>query len=61
MSGNLQDNNYIQQLQRMLNARKPLVKNSVVTNYNVRDSEGENVSTADYRDTYLLITFGLVG
>ena len=57
MSGNLQDNNYIQQLQRMLNARKPLVKNSVVTNYNVRDSEGENVSTADYRDTYLLITF----
>lgn len=57
MSGNLQDNNYIQQLQRMLNARKPLVKNSVVTNYNVRDSEGKNVSTADYRDTYLLITF----
>ena len=57
MSGNLQDNNYIQQLQRMLNARKPLVKNSVVANYNVRDSEGENVSTADYRDTYLLITF----
>lgn len=57
MSGNLQDNNYIQQLKRMLDARKPLVKNSVVANYNVRDSEGENVSTADYRDIYLLITF----
>ena len=32
-------------------------KNSVVTNYNVRDSVGQNVSTADYKDTYLLITF----
>jgi hypothetical protein len=57
MSGNMQDNNYIRQLQRMLNARKPLVKNSVVTNYNVHDSEGKNVSTSDYKDTYLLITF----
>ncbi len=57
MSGNLQDNNYIQQLQKVLGAYKPLVKNSVVTNYNVRDSVGQNVSTADYKDTYLLITF----
>ena len=57
MSGNLQDNNYIRLLQRTLNARKPLMKNNVVTNYNVRDSEGNHVSTADYKDTYLLITF----
>lgn len=57
MSGNLQDNNYIRQLQRSLNAYKPLVKNNVVANYNVRDAEGKNVSTADYKDTYLLITF----
>ena len=57
MSGNLQDNNYISQLQKVLGAYKPLVKNSVVTNYNVRDSVGQNVSTADYKDTYLLITF----
>lgn len=57
MSGRLQDNNYIKQLQRTLGAYKPLAKNSVVPNYNVRDSEGVNVSTADYRDTYLLITF----
>ena len=57
MSGNLQDNNYIRQLQRDLNAYKPLAKNSVVTNYNVRDSKGKNVSTSEYKDTYLLITF----
>lgn len=57
MSGNLQDNNYVSLLQKRLNAYKPLAKNSVVSNYNVRDSVGENVSTADYKDTYLLITF----
>lgn len=57
MSGNLQDNNYVSQLQKKLNTYKPLAKNSVVSSYNVRDSVGENVSTADYKDTYLLITF----
>lgn len=57
MSGNLQDNNYVYQLQRTLNARKPLVKNNVVATYSILDSEGEKVSTADYKDTYLLITF----
>ena len=57
MSGNLQDNNYIRQLQRDLNAYKTLAKNSVVTNYNVRDSEGKGVSTSEYKDTYLLVTF----
>ncbi len=57
MSGNLQDNNYIQQLQRTLNSYKPLAKNNSVSNYSVRDSEGKNVSSSDYKDTYLLITF----
>ena len=57
MSGNLQDNNYIKQLQRSLNAFKPLSRNSVISSYNVRDAEGKNVSTSDYKDTYLLITF----
>ena len=57
MSGNLQDNNYIKQLQRTLNNYKPLAKNSSVNSYNVRDTEGKNVSTSDYKDTYLLITF----
>lgn len=57
MSGNLQDNNYIRQLQRKLNVYKPMAKNSVVTSYNVQDSEGKNVSTADYKETYLLVTF----
>ncbi|MBR4996755.1 MAG: AhpC/TSA family protein [Bacteroidaceae bacterium] len=57
MSGNLQDNNYIRQLQHTLNAYKPLTKNSVVANYNVIDASGKNVSTADYKDTYLLVTF----
>lgn len=57
MSGNLQDNNYIRQLQRTLNAHKPLAKNSVVTNYSVHDSGGKSVSTSDYKDVYLLITF----
>lgn len=57
MSGNLQDNNYIRTLQHTLNGYKPMVANNVVTNYNVRDREGKNVSTADYTDTYLLITF----
>ena len=28
-----------------------------MNNYNVRDTEGKNVSTSDYKDTYLLITF----
>jgi hypothetical protein len=57
MSGNLQDNNYIRTLQHTLNGYKPMVVNNVVTNYNVRDREGKNVSTADYTDTYLLISF----
>ena len=57
MSGNLQDNIYIRQLQRTLNAYKPLPKNSVVANYNVTDTEGKNVSTTDYKDINLLITF----
>ena len=57
MSGNLQDNNYIKSLQPTLNSYKPLAKNSSVNNYNVRDTEGKNVSTSDYKDTYLLITF----
>ena len=58
MSGNLQDNNYIRILQQQaLNTYKPLNKNNVVSNYNVRDREGKNVGTSDYKDTYLLITF----
>ena len=57
MSGNLQDNNYIQQLQRELNIYKPLSKNSVVSTYGVRDSKGKVVETSDYKDTYLLIAF----
>ena len=57
MSGNLQDNNYVRQLQQRLNAYKPLAKNSVVPSYGVRDSEGKSVSTSEYKDTYLLITF----
>ncbi len=57
MSGNLQDNNYIKQLQREVNAYKPLSKNNTVNNYSVRDSEGKIVSTSEYKDTYLLITF----
>ena len=57
MSGNLQDNNYIRQLQQTLDAYKPLVKNNVVTSYSVRDSEGKTVGTSEYKDTYLLITF----
>ena len=57
MSGNLQDNNYIQQLQRALNSYRPLAKNNVASTYNVRDSEGKNVNTSEYKDTYLLIQF----
>ena len=57
MSGNLQDNNYIKQLQRSLNAFKPLSKNSVISSYSINDSEGKNVATSDYKDTYLLISF----
>lgn len=57
MSGNLQDNVYIRQLQRTLNAYKPLPKNSVIANYNVHDTEGKNISTTDYKDIILLITF----
>ena len=57
MSGNLQDNNYIQQLQRSLNTYKPLAKNNSVSSYGVHDSEGKMVNSADYKDTYLLITF----
>jgi hypothetical protein len=57
MSGNLQDNNYIKQLQREVNAYKPLSKNNTVNNYSVRDSEGKIVSTSEYKETYLLITF----
>lgn len=57
MSGNLQDNNYIKQLQHSLNNYKPLSKNNTVNSYSVNDTEGKNVSASDYKDTYLLITF----
>ena len=57
MSGNLQDNNYIRLLQRRLNTHKPLTKNSTVSSYNTKDSEGKKVSASDYKETYLLITF----
>ena len=57
MSGNLQDNNYVKQLQHTLNAYKPLSKNNTVNSYSVSDSEGKIVSTSEYKDTYLLITF----
>ena len=57
MSGNLQDNNYIKQLQRTLNTYKPLSKNNTVNSYSVSDSEGKIVNTSEYKDTYLLITF----
>ena len=57
MSGNLQDNNYVQRLQRTLNIYKPLSKNSLVSNYDILDSKGNKVNTSDYKDTYLLITF----
>ena len=57
MSGNLQDNNYIKQLQHSLNAYKPLTKNNAVNSYSICDSEGKIVSTIDYKNTYLLITF----
>ena len=57
MSGNLQDNNYIKQLQHALSTYKPLAKNNTVSSYSVRDIEGKNVSSSDYKDTYLLITF----
>lgn len=57
MSGKLQDNNYIRLLQRRLNTHKPLTKNSTVSSYNTKDSEGKKVSASDYKETYLLITF----
>ena len=57
MSGNLQDNNYIKWLQQTLNTYKPLAKNATISNYSVRDAEGRSVSSSNYRDTYLLITF----
>ena len=57
MSGNLQDNHYIKQLQRMLNTYKPLAKNNTVNNYAVLDRDGRNVSTSEYKDTYLLMHF----
>lgn len=57
MSGNLQDNNYVQQLQHTLNMYKPLSKNSVVGNYDVLDSKGKRVSSSEFKETYLLITF----
>ncbi len=57
MSGNLQDNNYIKQLQSMLNAYKPLRKGNMVNSYSVIDSEGKHVTTSEYKDAYLLITF----
>lgn len=57
MSGNLQDNNYIRQLQQTLNSQKSLEKNSFVSNFNVNDINGQNVSTAEYKDDYLLISF----
>lgn len=57
MSGNLQDNNYIKQLQRALSIHKPLSKNNTVNSYSVRDRDGKTVSSSEYKDTYLLITF----
>lgn len=57
MSGNLQDNNYVRQLQRTINSYRPLSKNNVVNSYSVRDSEGKNVNISEYKDVYLLVQF----
>lgn len=57
MSGNLQDNNYIQHLQRTLDAYKPLGKSNTVSSFSVSDSEGERVNVVEYKGSYLLINF----
>lgn len=57
MSGNLQDNNYIQRLQRTLDDYKPLTKSNSISNFSVLDSEGEKVNSVEYRDKCLLISF----
>ena len=57
MSGNLRDNNYIKQLQQTTNAYKPLAKNTVISHFSIKDSIGENISSTEYKESYLLINF----
>lgn len=57
MSGNLQDNDYIRQLQQTLSSYKPLSRNNAVSNLTVQDREGKAVGSSEYKDTFLLVTF----
>lgn len=57
MSGNLQDNDYIRQLQQTLSIYKPLTRNNAVSNLTVQDREGKAVGSSEYKDTFLLVTF----
>ena len=57
MSGNLQDNSYVSEIRTRLNGYKQQNIGTVITNYNVNDSTGHRISTIQFGDSCLLITF----
>lgn len=57
MSGNLQDNSYVSELRSRLGSFRTRGVGNVVANYNVNDSTRRRISTAQFEDSCLLITF----
>lgn len=57
MSGNLQDNRFVTELRSRLSSYKPQNSGNVVGNFNVNDSTGRRVSTIQFGDSCVLITF----
>lgn len=57
MSGNLQDNSYVSSLRSRMGAYRTRNLGTIVPNYNVNDTTGRRVSTAQFADSCVLITF----
>lgn len=57
MSGNLQDNPQVVDLKSRLNGLKVSTANTVLSNYNLRDTVGKVLNTNLFRDTCMLVTF----
>ena len=57
MSGNLQDNSYVSELRTRLGSYKTRNIGSTVSNYNVNDSTGRRITTTQFGDSCVLLTF----
>lgn len=57
MSGSLQDNGYVSNLRSRMGSYRARNVGNVVPNYNVNDTTGRRITTAQFTDSCILITF----